>query len=54
MARKKTIRSYGSEIAAAVHEMVEGFHDAGLLNKETMDEFDKLAETQLEEESSPR
>jgi putative transcriptional regulator len=37
---KKTDKTYRSEVAAAVHEMVEGFHDAGLVDKQTMREFD--------------
>lgn len=39
---KKSSKTYRSEIAAAVHEMVEGFHDAGLVDKQTMREFDAL------------
>lgn len=37
---KKNGKMHRSEIAAAVHEMVEGFHDAGLVDKQTMREFD--------------
>jgi putative transcriptional regulator len=40
MATKRMNKGYRSEIAAAVHEMVEGFHDAGLVDKQTMREFD--------------
>jgi putative transcriptional regulator len=40
MPTKRTNKGYRSEIAAAVHEMVEGFHDAGLIDKQTMREFD--------------
>jgi putative transcriptional regulator len=40
MARKRASKTYRSEIAAAVHEMVEGFHDAGLVDKQTMRKFD--------------
>ena len=36
----KKNKTYRSEAAAAVHEMVEGFHDAGLVDKQTMREFD--------------
>lgn len=36
----RTSKIYRSEIAAAVHEMAEGFHDAGLIDKQTMREFD--------------
>ena len=35
-----TKKTYRSEVAAAVHEMVEGFHEAGLVDKQTMREFD--------------
>ena len=38
----KKNKTYRSEAAAAVHEMVEGFHDAGLVDKQTMREFDEL------------
>ncbi len=37
--------SYPTEIAGAVHEMVEGFHDAGLVSKQTLREFDDLCLT---------
>jgi putative transcriptional regulator len=36
----KPRKSYRSEISAVVHEMVEGFHEAGLVDKQTMREFD--------------
>jgi putative transcriptional regulator len=38
MAKTKT---YRSEIAAAVHGMVEGFERAGLVDKRTMRQFDE-------------
>jgi putative transcriptional regulator len=41
MVAKKADRTYRSEIAAAVHEMVEGFHDSGLVDKQTMRAFDE-------------
>ncbi len=41
MVRKQSsTKTYRSEAAASVHEMVEGFHDAGLIDKQTMREFD--------------
>lgn len=40
MANAKQGRTYRSEIAASVHEMIEGFHEAGLVDKQTMREFD--------------
>lgn len=33
-------KTYRSQVAAAVHEMMEGFHGAGLIDKQTMREFD--------------
>ena len=35
------VKVYRSEIAAAMHGMVEGFHRAGLVGKRTMREFDE-------------
>ena len=40
MARAKESRTYRSEVAASVHEMIEGFHQAGLVDKQTLREFD--------------
>jgi putative transcriptional regulator len=37
----KQTRTYRSEIAASVHEMMEGVYDAGLIDKQTMREFDE-------------
>ena len=33
-------KTYKSEAMAAVHEMVEGFHESGAVDKQTMREFD--------------
>jgi putative transcriptional regulator len=44
----KATRTYESEIAAAVHETVEGFHDVGLVDKRTMRRFDELCLTPTE------
>lgn len=33
-------KTYKSEAMAAVHEMMEGFHQSGALDKQTMREFD--------------
>jgi len=33
-------RAYKSEVMAAVHEMMEGFHESGAIDKQTMCEFD--------------
>lgn len=37
---QKKVKTYRSEIAAAVHQTVEDIHDAGLIDKQTMREFD--------------
>ncbi|MES2300993.1 MAG: DNA-binding transcriptional regulator [Pseudomonadota bacterium] len=34
-------KSYKSEALAAVHEMMEGLHDAGAIDKQTLREFDE-------------
>ena len=33
--------TYKSEATAAIHEMIEGLHDAGSIDKRTMREFDE-------------
>ncbi len=48
MAKGKTADAYQSEIAAAVHETVEGFRDIGLIDKRTMRKFDELCLTPTE------
>ena len=45
MAKSKVLKTYESEIAAAVHETVEGFHDIGIVDKQTMRKFDELCLT---------
>lgn len=35
----KAVKSYRSEIAAAVHQTVEDIHEVGLVDKQTMREF---------------
>lgn len=45
MAELKVVKSYQSEIAASVHEMVEGFQEIGLIDKRTMRGFDDLCIT---------
>jgi putative transcriptional regulator len=40
-------KQYRSNIMAAVHETVEDLHDAGLMDKFTMREFDKLCLTPI-------
>lgn len=34
-------RTYKSEALAAVHEMIEGLHEAGAVDKRTLREFDE-------------
>ena len=41
----RAAKTYRSEIAAAVHETVEGVQEAGLVDKRTMREFDELCLT---------
>ena len=38
---KAKANTYKSEAMAAVHEMMEGLHDAGSIDKRTMREFDE-------------
>lgn len=45
MAKSKALKAYESEIAAAVHETVEGFHEIGVVDKQTMRKFDELCLT---------
>ena len=40
MTNSATHKGYRSEAAAAIHEMVEGFARAGLVDKQTLREFD--------------
>ncbi len=37
----KAVKTYRSEIAAAVHQTVEDIHEVGLVDKQTMREFDE-------------
>lgn len=39
MSGTRRSKTYRSEAAASVHEMIEGFHQAGLVDKQTMREF---------------
>ena len=38
-------KTYKNEAMAAVHEMMEGFHHSGAINKQTMREFDEACLT---------
>jgi putative transcriptional regulator len=40
------VKIYKSEATAAVHEMMEGFHQSGAIDKQTMREFDEACLTQ--------
>jgi putative transcriptional regulator len=42
-------RSYKSEALAAIHETISGYHDAGLIDKETMRSFDESCLTPVHE-----
>lgn len=41
-------KTYKSEALAAVHEMMEGFHESGAIDKKTMREFDEGCLTTVE------
>lgn len=41
-------RKYKSEAMAAIHEMMEGFHQSGAIDKQTMREFDEACLTSVE------
>lgn len=38
-------KSYRSNVFAAVHEMMEGLHEVGAIDKQTMHEFDEACLT---------
>lgn len=38
-------KTYKSEVMASIHEMMEGFHEAGAIDKRTMREFDEACLT---------
>ena len=41
-------KTYKDDMAAAIHEMASGIHEAGLMPKSTMREFDELCLTPVE------
>jgi putative transcriptional regulator len=41
-------KTYKSEIMASVHEMMEGLHEAGSIDKKTMREFDEACLTGIQ------
>ena len=51
--RTKARRKPRSDALAAIHETAEGLHRAGLMDRETMREFDALCLTPVED-SRPR
>ncbi len=42
------MKTYKSEIAGAMHEMMSDFHEIGIVSKSTMREFDELCLTTIE------
>jgi putative transcriptional regulator len=42
-------KKYRSEALAAVHELMEGFHQSGAIDKQTMREFDDACLTSVEQ-----
>jgi len=36
-----TTKTYKSELMASIHEMMEGFHESGTIDKQTMRNFDE-------------
>lgn len=42
-------KTYKSEVMASVHQMIEGFHQSGAVDKQTMREFDEACLTIVEE-----
>lgn len=40
-------KTYKSEAMAAIHEMMEGFHQSGAIDKKTMREFDETCLTTI-------
>jgi putative transcriptional regulator len=47
-------KTYKSEALAAVHEMMEGLHEAGAIDKQTMREFDEALPCARQSPFSPR
>lgn len=41
-------KTYKSEAMAAIHQMMEGFHQSGAIDKQTMREFDEACLTAVE------
>ncbi len=41
MTKRREAQGYRSEIAGAVHEMISGAHDAGVVSRETLRSFDE-------------
>jgi len=45
MVKNMTKRVYNSKVAAAVHETAEGLYEAGVMDKQTMQKFDRMCLT---------
>ena len=46
-------KKHKSEALASVHEMMEGIHESGLIDKQTMREFDDTCLTPVIAEGTP-
>lgn len=44
----KKNKTYNSKIMATIHETASGLHNAGIMNKQTMREFDEMCLTPIE------
>ncbi|WP_234893736.1 hypothetical protein [Agrobacterium vitis] len=42
------VKVYKSEAMAAIHETMEGFYESGVIDKQTMREFDEACLTSME------
>ncbi|WP_235818318.1 helix-turn-helix domain-containing protein [Brucella grignonensis] len=42
------VKVYKSEAMAAIHETMEGFYESGVIDKQTMREFDEACLTPME------
>ena len=48
MGKKTEAKTYRSEIAASIHETMSAAHEAGIIDKQTMREFDDACLTPVE------
>jgi putative transcriptional regulator len=42
------VKAYKSDAMAAIHETMEGFYESGIIDKQTMREFDEACLTSVE------